>query len=229
MKNRFKEIKKHFEKEAAVFDELFYKIVPHYRTMIEILVQAMPFKKQSKLEIIDLGCGTGNLGSKAKEYYPNAHLTCLDMSENMIKMAKTKFEKYPDTVFWHGDIRKFDYSKKYDAVISSMVLHHVEGTEKIKFYKKLHKTLKRGGIFLNIDIFVTKDTALQKFYTDKWISFMNENGLPLNKVKEMLARHKKEDRPVVIDWELSALKKAGFKNPDIIFKNFNFAVYGAKK
>jgi len=229
MKNRFKEIKKHFEKEAAVFDELFYKIVPHYRTMIEILVQAMPFKKQSKLEIIDLGCGTGNLGAKAKECYPNAHLTCLDISENMIKMAKTKFEKYPDTVFWHGDIRKFDYSKKYDAVISSMALHHVEGNEKIKFYKKLHKALKHGGVFLNMDIFITKDASIQKFYTDKWISFMSENGLASNKVKEMILRHKKEDRPVVIDWELSALKKAGFKNPDIIFKNFNFAVYGAKK
>ena len=144
-------------------------------------------------------------------------------------MAKTKFEKYPDTVFWHGDIRKFDYSKKYDAVISSMVLHHVEGAEKIKFYKKLHKALKTGGIFLNIDIFITKDAVLQKFYTDKWISFMSENGLALNKVKEMLLRHKKEDRPVVIDWELSALKKAGFKSSDIIFKNFNFAGYTAKK
>ncbi|MDD4166331.1 MAG: class I SAM-dependent methyltransferase [Endomicrobiaceae bacterium] len=229
MKNRFKEIKKHFEKEAKFFDSFFYKIVPQYRQMLEILVQSMPFEKNKKLKVIDLGCGTGNLGLKAKEYYPHAHLTCVDMSENMIKMAKTKFEKYPDTVFWHGDIRKFDYSKKYDAVISSMVLHHVEGAEKIKFYKKLHKALKTGGIFLNIDIFITKDAVLQKFYTDKWISFMSENGLALNKVKEMLLRHKKEDRPVVIDWELSALKKAGFKSSDIIFKNFNFAGYTAKK
>jgi len=229
MKNRFDEIKKHFEKEAAVFDEFFYKIVPYYRQMLEILVQSMPFKKNAKLKIIDLGCGTGNLGAKAKEYYQNARLTCVDMTENMIKMAKTKFEKYPDTVFWHGDIRKFDFSKKYDAVISSMVLHHVEGAEKIKFYKKLNKSLKKGGVFLNIDIFLTNDAKLQKFYIDKWISFMSSNGLPLDKIKEMLARHKKEDRPVVIGWELEALKKAGFKTQDIIFKNFNFAVYGAKK
>lgn len=229
MKNRFEEIKKHFEKEAKIFDKLFYKIIPHYEFMLDIVTEAVPFNKKSKLKIIDLGCGTGNLSKKVISAYPKSHLTCLDMSENMIKMAKVKFEKFPGTIFWLGDIREFDYSKKYDVIISSMVLHHVEGTEKIKFYRKLHKALKNDGIFLNIDIFITKDKNLQKLYTDKWISFMLKSGLSLNKVKEMLLRHKKEDRPVFIEKELENLHKAGFKNPDIIFKNFNFAVYGARK
>lgn len=229
MKSRFFNIKKHFEKEAKLFDNFFHKIVPYYAQMQEILAQAIPFDEKKKIKVIDLGCGTGNLSLKVKHRYPNCSLTCIDMTENMIEMAKIKLKKFPDTIFRHGDIRKFDYSKRYDAVVSSMVLHHIESSEKVSFYRKLKKTLNKNGVFLNIDVFVTKDWRMQKFYIDKWTQFMTENGLSLNKIKEMLNRHKKEDRPSVIEKEVEYLHKAGFKSVNIILKNFNFAVYCAKK
>lgn len=87
LKNRMKVIQEHFE-EAVVFDQMFFKGMPCYQEMIEAVVGAVPFSKHDKLKIIDLGCGTGNLTQKIITAYPNAHVTCIDMAESMLKMAQ---------------------------------------------------------------------------------------------------------------------------------------------
>ena len=58
---RFVKIKDHFEEEAKIFDGNFFKIAPHYQEMIDTMALALPFKKNDRLKIIDLGCGTGNI------------------------------------------------------------------------------------------------------------------------------------------------------------------------
>ncbi len=229
MKNRFKEIKEHFEKEAATFDKLFFKVIPHYEEMLQALVDALPFHKKDKLKIIDLGCGTGNLSQKLISVYPNARIACLDMSENMLKMAKTKLRETSHVDFWLGDIRDFDYRIKYDAILASMVLHHIEGKDKPRFYRKLYNALPKGGVFFNIDIFLSSNNHLQELYTNKWKMFMKTSGLSVKKVNEMITRHQKEDRPVVFEDELAIMRKAGFKRVDVVLKKYNFAVYGGIK
>jgi tRNA (cmo5U34)-methyltransferase len=228
MKKRFELIKKHFENEAAIFDKLFFKVVPHYEEMLQALVDALPFRKKDRLKILDLGCGTGNLTQKLISVYSLAHITCIDMAENMLKMAKAKFKGDPRVDFWRGDIRDFDYRKKYDAILGSLVLHHVEGKEKPRFYRKLSKALSKGGIFLNIDIFHASSDYLQKRYIDRWKTFMKTSGLPMKKVREMIARHHKEDRPVAFEEELSIMRHSGFKHIEVILKRYNFAVYGGR-
>jgi tRNA (cmo5U34)-methyltransferase len=229
MRNRFNEIKKHFEKEAIVFDKLFFKVAPYYEEMLQALVDALPFHAKDRLKIIDLGCGTGNLSQKLISVYPNAHITCLDMAENMLKMAKAKFKETPNVDFWLGDIRDFDYRAKYDAIVASLVLHHIEGKEKLRFYRKLYSALSKGGVFFNIDIYLSPDSHLQELYMSKWKTFMKANGLPVKIINDMISRHKKEDRPVIFEDELAVMRKAGFKRVDVVMKRYNFALCGGMK
>ncbi len=228
-KERFLKIKEHFEKEAAVFDKFFFKVMPHYEEMTQGLANALPFTKNEKLKIIDLGCGTGNLSRKIIKAYPNAQITCIDMAENMLKMAKVKLGANSNVKFWLGDVRNFDYAKKYDAIVASMVLHHVEGKEKPKLYHKIYNSLIKGGSFFNIDIFVSANSHLQKMYMDKWKTFMKANGLAVHKTNDMIKRHEREDRPVVFKDEIAIMHQVGFKNIDIVLKYYNFALYGAIK
>ncbi len=225
---RFERIKEHFEKEAAMFDKMFFKVMPRYEEMIEALAEAIPFSKKDKPRVIDLGCGTGNLTQKIISLYPKASVTCIDMTENMLKMAKAKLEGKHNVKFWLGDIRNFDYAGKYDAVVASMVLHHIDKKDKLKFYRKLYSALSKRGVFYVIDIFLSRDAHLQKLYMDKWKTFMKRNGLPMNKVNDMIARHKREDRPVALADELFIMRKAGFASAEVILKHYNFAAYGGK-
>lgn len=227
--DRIERIKEHFEKEATVFDRLFFKVMPRYQEMMQAVVDAIPFDKNDRLRIADLGCGTGNLTQRLVSAYPHAHITCIDMAENMLKMARAKLKRNPHVSFWRGDIRDFDYQTKYDVIVASMVLHHIEGRDKPRFYRKLYRALSRGGVFLCIDIFISSDSRLQKLYMDKWKRFMKANGLSLKKTNEMIARHEREDRPVPFETELAMLREAGFRCVEIILKHYNFAAYGGAK
>ena len=86
------DLKKHFNEEAQKFDEQVQKNIACYNQMIEVLINAIPDTKENP-KILDLGCGTGNITQKAKERFPNAKITCLDLSENMIEIAKEKLNK----------------------------------------------------------------------------------------------------------------------------------------
>lgn len=229
MKTRFEAIREHFEKEAAVFDQSFFKVMPRYEEMMQALIDALPFERKEKLKIIDLGCGTGNLSKKLMLTYPNAHITCIDMAENMITMAKSKLKKYRNVTFWLGDMRDFEYKEQFDLIAASMVLHHVEGKDKPRFYQELYNSLSKRGVFFCIDIFLSSNNHLQELFIDKWKAFMSANGLPLEKISDMILRHQREDRPVLFTDELSIMRRAGFRCIDVILKHYNFAVYGAIK
>jgi len=229
MRKRFEVIKDHFEKEAAVFDSFFFKVMPDYEEMLQALTDALPFRRKDRLKIIDLGCGTGNLSRKIIKTYPNARVICLDMAENMIKMAKAKLKEGPNVSYWQGDIQKFSYGTNYNAILSSMVLHHIEGKDKPGFYRKLYKALSKGGVFFNIDILLASNRHLQTMYQDKWKDFMKKSGLPKHKVNDMLARHAREDRPVSFEEEMAIMQKTGFKCVDVVMKKYNFTLYGGIK
>jgi tRNA (cmo5U34)-methyltransferase len=102
MRGRLRKIKDHFEREAAVFDRMFFKVMPRYREMIEAVIGAFPFKKGYRPKVIDLGCGTGNLAEKITGVYPGAEVTCLDMAENMLNAARAKLKGRKNVKFWLG-------------------------------------------------------------------------------------------------------------------------------
>lgn len=223
-------VKKHFEEEASEFDNIILKLVPHYIQMIDALVSAIPFKNTDSINIIDLGCGTGYVSMKIKERFPNSKLTCLDFAENMIAQAKIRMNKYRNVNFYLEDIRKFEFDKKYDAVVSSLALHHLEtNKDKIKFYKKIFDALEPEGVFYNSDIILGSNETLHELYISKWKEFMAKS-LPGDEIEDTwMAKHHKEDRPEVLLDQIYWLKDIGFKQIDIIWKYYNFAVYGGTK
>jgi len=225
-----KGVKKHFEEEASEFDSIILKLVPHYTQMIDALVSSIPFKNTDSINIIDLGCGTGYVSMNLKERFPNSKLTCLDFAENMIAQAKIRMKKYKDVTFYLEDIRKFEFDKKYDAVVSSLALHHLEtNKDKIKFYKKIFDALEPEGVFYNSDIILGSNEALHRLYLNKWKEFMAKS-LPGDEIEDTwMAKHHKEDRPEVLLDQIYWLKDIGFKQIDIIWKYYNFAVYGGTK
>jgi tRNA (cmo5U34)-methyltransferase len=225
-----KGVKKHFEEEASEFDDIILKLVPHYNQMIDALVSAIPFKNTDSINIIDLGCGTGYVSMNIKERFPNSKLTCLDFSENMIAQAKIRMNKYRDVNFILKDIRKFEFDKKYDAVVSSLALHHLETKkDKIKFYKKIFNALEPEGIFYNADIILGSNNTLHELYVTRWKDFMAKS-LPGDEIEDTwMAKHHREDRPEVLMDQMSWLNDIGFKEIDIVWKYYNFAVYGGTK
>ena len=153
---RIDRIKKHFEEEAAEYDIIIQKLIPHYNQMIDALVSTIPFSKESTFSVIDLGCGTGTISKAVKNEFPNINITCVDISGNMLELAKNKIGG--DVTCIPADFNSFNFPQKYDLIVSSLALHHLENdNDKLEFYRKIYSALNQDGVFINIDV-------IYKFY-----------------------------------------------------------------
>jgi tRNA (cmo5U34)-methyltransferase len=224
-----KQVKNHFEEEAEVFDGLIKTLIPSYEDMVNSLVLALPFHEKEKIKVLDLGCGTGNISLTVKERFPNARITCVDMAENMIKMAKFKLASYDDIEFIIEDVRDLDFQDEFDAVISSLALHHLQHQEKKPFYHTIKKFLKKGGVLYNADNILGSSFHLNQLYMDKWIEFMLNSHTQEEIDSVWLPKHREEDFPAPLMDHIHWLEDAGFDEVDVVWKSYMFGVYGGKK
>ena len=225
---RMEKVLQHFEKEAQEFDEIIVKLIPDYKFMLDILVDFIPYNKEDKFSVIDLGCGTGTLAKAIKDKFPEADITCLDVSERMLEIAKNKVGE--NTKIIQKDFYNFNFSYKYDLIVSSLALHHLESkNDKLDFYQKIYSALNEKGIFINIDVMLGSDAELQQIYLENWKKFMKSNMSAQEVEEKWLPNYHSEDRPSSLFEHFKLLEESKFKIIDCVYKNYNYGVYLAKK
>jgi tRNA (cmo5U34)-methyltransferase len=224
------QIKNHFESEAHEFDELILKLIPFYQEMVSAVVLALPFPTDAIINVIDLGCGTGTLAQRILEKYPKARITCLDLAENMIQMARIKLTSHPNVTYVTGDIAHYEFDQPYEVIVSSLALHHLANeSEQKSFYRKVYQAMAPDGVFYNADLVLGSNEHLQTIYLQKWQAYMEKSVSRMEIETKWLPNYRVEDRPVKLESLLSWLKETGFREIDVIWKYYNFAVYGGYK
>ena len=223
-------IKEHFEAEAHEFDNIIVKIIPYYDQMIQALIDSIQFDTFDKIRIIDLGCGTGTIAKRLADKFPNSKIVCLDIASNMIEIAKYKLQDHKNTEFIVGDFSKIDFHEQFDVVVSSLALHHIQtDNEKKEFYYKIYTILTNSGQFINADVVLATTDYQQAINMSRWIDYMNKS-VPMEEIlNKWIPGHKTEDRPSKLMDQLNWLEEIGFKNIDVLWKYYNFSVYGGMK
>ena len=223
-------VKAHFEEESAEFDEIILKLIPHYKDMINALISSIPFDRDAPVKVLDLGCGTGTVTKTLKEEFRNAQVTCLDLAENMIEMAKIKLRKYTDIEYAIGDFYEYNFSENYDVIVSSLALHHLATDDDKKgFYKKIYDAMTHRGVFLNADAVLGSNDYFQDLYTSKWKEFMNLS-ISMKEIEEKwIPAAETEDHPAKLIDHIDWLRNTGFKDVDVVWKYYHLAVYGGYK
>lgn len=223
-------VRKHFEEEAHEYDQIILRLIPYYPQMLEALVGAIPFEPTAPIRVIDLGCGTGTISRKVLESFPNARVTCLDAAANMISMARAKLADYPNARFQAADFNGYNFDETYDVIVSSLALHHlVSDQDKIGFYGKIFNALTPNGVFYNADVVLASSNSVQELYIRKWKEFMRRQVSDDEIERKWMVTYAAEDRPARLIDHLAWLKQIGFTELDVIWKYYNFTVYGGQK
>jgi tRNA (cmo5U34)-methyltransferase len=221
------EVKQHFESEAQDFDRIILTLIPDYAGMLEALIAALPFERTSAVRVADLGCGTGTVSRAVLDTFPNASITCVDLAENMIVMARSKLDHRTQTEYVLADFESFEFDGEYDAILSSLALHHLLTDEdKQRFYRRVYKGLRLGGVFYNADVVLASNEFLQSVYLNKWAAFMRRSVSGEEIEGKWIPKYNAEDHPAKLTDQLRWMVEIGFADIDVIWKYYNFAVYG---
>ena len=120
----------------------FKMLIPDYRLRFLCILNSLSKKFITKGDIfLDIGCGEADLHSHYIKYFK--HGIGLDVNRPDIDFA----QKLNNNLSVKYDCRSFesiDSSKKYDCIICSEVIEHVEDPKKL--IKKVSKILKKDGV-----------------------------------------------------------------------------------
>ncbi len=122
-----------------------------YKRFINRAIKDMDIKADD--HILDLGCGTGrNAGIMNTYLKENGAITGLDISENMEKQFRDKFqnEKHIDFINRRID-QPFDLETKYDKIFISFVIHGFPHEIRDIVIQNAYNNLKPGGQFIILD------------------------------------------------------------------------------
>ena len=118
--------------------------------LLDLLRQNGALHQEARL--LEIGTGTGAFARSAA---PFCHeVLAVDVSKVMLEYAKKKSADsgISNIRYENAGFLSFDNSKPFDAVVSSLALHHINDVWKAEAVKRIYNALCPNGIFLLVDV-----------------------------------------------------------------------------
>jgi len=123
------------------------------------ILQLLPFPNNAPIHILEVGCGTGHNLKKLASIYPNAHLSGLDVSGDMIDQSKKNTKEFANRVtlvekpYMRGETQ---FTDKVDVILFSYSLTMINPQWK-DLLAQAHQDLKPGGAVAVVDFYNSKN------------------------------------------------------------------------
>ncbi|MFT6281496.1 MAG: cyclopropane fatty-acyl-phospholipid synthase-like methyltransferase [Salibacteraceae bacterium] len=123
----------------------------------QAVLKALPFSKE--MHVMDFGSGTGLLLSQIAPFV--GEITAVDISVSMNSVLQSKMDAIDCKLhILEADLTQKKLDQKFDCIVSSMTMHHIENVEEI--FKTLYSLLDENGTIAIADI----DTEDGSFHTE---------------------------------------------------------------
>ncbi len=172
----------HYLSMAAAYDLRIDAILPQSDLFFSHCLSDIP---DGQPNLLDLGSGTGYATVKILAKHPSAIITCLDHSEEMIQCAREKPE-LSSVQMVKQDIRDAWPEKRYDAIVSTLCLHHIPLPDRAEVFERIYESLSPGGVFICGDIIRSESAREEEIYRDRWIATMRTAGIPEEEIFQMV-------------------------------------------
>ena len=220
-------IKHSFNEIAQQYDKQREQFIPCYHEFYQSIITLIDIPKPD-LSILDVGAGTGLLSQFILHEYPEAQYTLIDFSEEMLAVAKKRFDGKPNFNYVVADYKHLNLGHHFDVIASSLSIHHLTDEEKVDFYKQVYESLNPGGLFINGDLFLGRNDHTNEINQRVWFSKIDTSSLSEADRKAGYYRMT-FDKPSTVEKALSALETIGFKDVDLFYKYFRFGVIRGTK
>jgi tRNA (cmo5U34)-methyltransferase len=177
--------------------------IPHRTAGEETLLAELPAECR---RVLDLGAGDGRLLGLVLLAHPGAEGVAVDFSPAMIDKLLARFGDDPRVEVVRHDLAQSLPATlgRFDAVVSSFAIHHVEHGRKLTLYAEIFAALNPGGVFANLEHVASPTDALHR-------RFFQAMGMTL-------ADEDTSNRLLDVETQLHWLREIGFDDVDCYWK-----------
>jgi tRNA (cmo5U34)-methyltransferase len=221
-------IRNAFNNIAAEYDAQRQYVIPQMDLYYGAAVWAAESNELNPA-ILDIGAGTGLFAALMLEKFPAAELTLLDISENMLAVARERFAAKKNVRYVVNDYSRADLGGSYDICCSALSIHHLDPEDKERLFGKIFAALRPGGLFVNADQADGESLYFRERYLEYWNEFLQNGPLGETDHAEILKRRDLLDKNERLSVQLQWLHECGFADVDVVYKNRTFIVTVARK
>jgi tRNA (cmo5U34)-methyltransferase len=161
--------------------------------------------------ILDLGTGDRRLLGLLSRDRPEIVGVGLDFSEPMLRAARERFGDDPRVTLVEHDLAgPLPALGRFDAVVSSFAIHHLEHDRKRSLYGEVFDLLEPGGVFANLEHVASPSERVH-------IAFFAAIGEPMEDEDP-------SDRLLGVETQLGWLRELGFDDVDCYWKWLEMAL-----
>ena len=161
--------------------------------------------------VLDLGTGDGRLLSLISRDRPGVVGVGLDFSDPMLQAAHERFaDDRRITLIKHDLAEPLPALGRFDGVVSSFAIHHLEHERKRSLYGEVFELLESGGVFANLEHVASPTKRLH-------VAFFAAIGEPLEDEDP-------SDRLLDVETQLGWLRELGFDDVDCYWKWLEMAL-----
>jgi SAM-dependent methyltransferase len=175
---------------------------PHRLEGEGVLIEHLPPQAR---RVLDIGTGDGRLLAMVLRDRPQIAGVGLDFSELMLTAARERFAADERVELVKHDLAEpLPALGSFDAVISSMAIHHLEHERKRSLYREAFDLLEPGGVFANFEHVASPTERLHR-------AFFAAIGEPIE-------NEDPSDRTLDVESQLVWLREIGFDDVDCYCK-----------
>ncbi|MFC4870189.1 class I SAM-dependent methyltransferase [Negadavirga shengliensis] len=233
-KSTVDEIRKRFDEDVERFSniETGQQATMDATLAMELIANAAVISNPNARNMLDIGCGAGNLSLKVLQYLPQLNCDLLDLSQPMLERAceRVSWATTGKVSTIQADIRDANLPKdRYEIIIAAAVLHHLrEVDEWRKTFSKIFDMLTPGGGFWVSDLIAHDNPYIQEMMWNRYGRYLESIG-GVNYRRNVFDYIEKEDSPRSLPFQLNLMQEVGFVHVEVLHKNCCFAAFGGKK